>query len=595
MSDFKLQIDEDIQEYQAAKGDSITFLSKAEWAFNYWVLDKFFYEDEDLIVDRIIDYNDKGIDCYEWYEDTRELYLIQNKYYDAGTKLSLSYVTNTFLIDPIAVLESGTYTHCPELQAIYSAHKDDEQFTIHLQLYITNDAVDPNIISAINEFNKNNGPRIMAEIYYLADIERKWYGDVKKSKKTLKVEIESVNGGTILNISNQDYGLENGIDAKYALVPVTCIYRMMVQAQEKGYTLFEDNIREYLGNKGINKNIYATLKNENERKNFFYYNNGVTMICDSISGVKSKSSTTPHVGVSFTVANPQIVNGCQTVSSIFTALKEYGAEDIDRQFKDTFVMLKILCINPNSTEEKELAKSIVRYNNSQNSIDEKNFTANAALFQRLKTEFEAKGYLLLTRQSDKNSYAEKYKKKSDLIKLRGKSTDKRAVFGLNDTPKLNDLMIPLERLLQVILAFKVGGLAAYTQKKDILKPDTETYNKAVEFIKSSNITSDVLLSLYLFFIRLEKEKNGDKDKTLIPFYAIDGFCKFECGSDTAKIDDCLCDSAHVEQLIKLYKATCNAYSKEFMTNNHVDYIKMIKMDINYARLQFFRDMFKDYI
>ncbi len=586
MSDFKQQIDEDIKEYQQQRGAHVSGLNKAEWAFNYWILDKFFYEDEDLILDRIIDYNDKGIDCYEWYEDTKELYLIQNKYYDASSRLPLSYVTNTFLIDPVAVLESGTYAHCQELQNIYSKYKGDENFTVHLQLYITNNNIDPAIRTAVNEYNHIHGPQTMAEVFYLDDIERKWYGEAKKVKKSLRVRIESVNNGTILNISNKEYGLDNGVDAKYALVPVACLYRIVVQAQEKGYMLFESNIREYLGNKGINKHIYLTLKDETERKNFFYYNNGITMICDEISAVKSQKSDTPHVAVSFDVINPQIVNGCQTVSSIHAALKEYENEDLDRQFRDTFVMLKILRIDPNNSDEKKLAESIVRYNNSQNSIDEKNFTANAALFRRIKNEFESKGFLLLTKQSDKNTFKEDYKRQCDFIKLCGRSTDRRAIFGLSDKPKITDLQIPLEKLLQVVLAFKIGGLAAYTQKKDVLKPETETYNQVIEFIKSSNITSDTLLSLYLFFARLEKEKNSDKSRTVIPFYAIDGFCKYECDHDTSKIDPFLADAAHVDYLINLYKSACDAYASTFST----DYTKMIKTAIDYPSFKNYHDM-----
>ncbi|WP_185966666.1 hypothetical protein [Clostridium sp. HBUAS56017] len=45
-------------------------------AFNYWVLDKFFYEEEELIEGKIIDYNDMGIDAFEFYEETKDLYLI---------------------------------------------------------------------------------------------------------------------------------------------------------------------------------------------------------------------------------------------------------------------------------------------------------------------------------------------------------------------------------------------------------------------------------------------------------------------------------------------------------------------------------------
>lgn len=78
MSNFKNQIEEDIREYQT-KYHYVTNIEKDEWAFNYWVLDKLFYEEEELIEEKIIDYHDLGIDAYEIYEDTKDIFLMASK------------------------------------------------------------------------------------------------------------------------------------------------------------------------------------------------------------------------------------------------------------------------------------------------------------------------------------------------------------------------------------------------------------------------------------------------------------------------------------------------------------------------------------
>lgn len=590
MADFKKQIEEDIRAYQEKYGDTIHDIKKDEWAFNFWVLDKFFYEDEELIIDKITDYSDYGIDEYEWYEDTKELYLIQNKFYGEDTKLSLSYIQNTFLVMPLAVLGDGKYTKCKELQDIYQKYKNDEAFTIHLQIYITNNQRDQKAIEAIKKFNKDHSPRVFAEIYYLDDIEAKWYGEPQKITKTFSTEIESVNNGTILNINNEAYHLENIIDAKYVFAPVSCIYRMVLSAETKGYPLFEKNIREYLGNKGINKRIYQTLKSDQERKNFFYYNNGITIICSKMGAPKQKlPKAGSHIGLSFVVENPQIVNGCQTVNSIFSALKEYDEEDIEVIFKDTFVMVKILQIDSTDSEQQQISKNIVTYNNSQNSLDEKQFVANNELFQRLKSEFAEKGFLLLTKQSDTATYSANYKKKSDLSKLQMLSITRRQLFGLETLKKVTDFEILLEKFLQVILAFKVGGLDAYTMKKDVLKPETQTYNTVIEFIKSSNATTDVLLNLYLLYLRFEKEKKVQSGKfataTPIPFYAIDGFSRYECGRDVKKIAEIITTPKDITKIMQVYCVACNSYATEYMKQQNTDYTKMIKAAIDYDLFQ----------
>ena len=598
MADFRKQIEEDISDYKG-QYPLVADMQKDEWAFNYWVLDKFFHEDDDLILEKIIDYQDCGIDAFEWYEDTKELFLIQNKYYGSDTKLSPTYVKNTFLIEPLSVLENGTYSHCPELQRIYNENKDREEFSVRLQLYVTNDLRDQSITDAINLFNNENGPRKFAEIFYLKDIETKWYGETKRMTTTFQATIESVNDHTIMSIDNEAYHLENIANARYVFTPISCIYRMVKEAQAKEYGLFESNIREYLGNNGINKRIYDTLMNENERKNFFYYNNGITIICDKINSIESTQiDGNEHITIKFTIENPQIVNGCQTVNSVFTALSTFQSSDIESKFKDTFVMLKILEIDNSNEAEKELSKNIVTYNNSQNSIDEKTFVANSAIYARLKEEFENKGFLLLTKQSDKNTFAEKYKSKKALNSLQSRSIERLNLFGLTQLKKVTDFEIPLERLLQVVLAFKEGGLSAFTKKKDVLKPTASSvYNSVIEFLKSSNVTTDVLLNLYLLFLRAEKEKTINsknpnwKCTTPISFYLIDNFARIECnGRSTSKINDRLSTAQKINNLIKLYTFVCNGYFVQINAKNPTPYIRMIKAEVDYQTFDSVRDM-----
>lgn len=434
MNDFRTQISEDIKEYQL-RYPNISNIKKDEWAFNYWVLDKFFYEDEELIEDKIIDYNDMGVDAYEIYEDTKELYLIQNKYYNDSSKLSAEYVKNDFLLRPITALENGTYRKSVEVQDFFSKYKNHDDFTVYLQIYVTNNNRCEDAEEYVKKFNTGH-PKYRASIFYLDDIKEKYYGDIKQNKQNLEVQIHSVNKGTILNINTDDYKLENVLDAKYVFTPVSSIFRLYRDSIEKNYPIFDMNIREYLGNKGVNKKIYETLLDPEDRKNFFYYNNGITMICDKMSSVETRSFGN-NINAVFNVKNPQIVNGCQTVNSIYEALKNVDPRELEQNYKDTFVMLKILQINRENEYEEILYKNIVTYNNSQNSIDEKTFVANNSTFNRLKTAFESKGFLLLIKQSDKNSYSTQYK---NLTKLKEKSHERLEKFGLTSLNKVTDFL-----------------------------------------------------------------------------------------------------------------------------------------------------------
>ena len=112
-----------------------------------------------------------------------------------------------------------------------------------------------------------------------------------------------------------------------------------------GNSLFARNIRYYKGSTSVNQGIRNVLKEEPE--NFFYYNNGITIICDSMTPIKVQPSDY-NMNAFFNIDNPQIVNGCQTVNSIYEFLQNVPSQDLEKEFKDTFVMLKILVINRNN-------------------------------------------------------------------------------------------------------------------------------------------------------------------------------------------------------------------------------------------------------
>lgn len=591
MNDFRTQIREDIKEYQL-RYPNISNIEKDEWAFNYWILDKFFYEDEELIEDKIIDYNDMGVDAYEIYEDTKELYLIQNKYYNDSSKLSAEYVKNDFLLRPITALENGTYRKSVEVQDFFSKYKNHDDFTVYLQIYVTNNNRCEDAEEYVKKFNTRH-PKYRASIFYLDDIKEKYYGDTKQNKQNIEVQIHSVNKGTILNINTDDYKLENVLDAKYVFTPVSSIFRLYRDSIEKNYPIFDMNIREYLGNKGVNKKIYETLLDPEDRKNFFYYNNGITMICDKMSSVETRSFGN-NINAVFNVKNPQIVNGCQTVNSIYEALKNVDPRELEQNYKDTFVMLKILQINRENEYEEILYKNIVTYNNSQNSIDEKTFVANNSTFNRLKTEFESKGFLLLIKQSDKNSYSTQYK---NATKLKEKSHERLEKFGLTSLNKVTDFFVPLEKLLQVIIAFALGGYDAYTKKSNLLKDTTKQYQTAIDFIKDDSITTDLLIDLYLLYKKADLCKsNSEENRFPIPYYLIDGFAKYECNERISnQISKQLSDHQSIENIIKLYTAVTKAYTRDINETNIIDYNKMIKQPVNYKSLGKQRDILKDVI
>lgn len=293
----------------------------------------------------------------------------------------------------------------------------------------------------------------------------------------------------------------------------------------------------------------------------------------------------------FTITNPQIVNGCQTVNSIYEALNNISIDQLETEFKDTFVMLKILEINRNNQTEDTLYQNIVKYNNSQNSIDEKTFIANTDIFIRLQKEFEKKGFLLLIKQSDKNKFSSAYK---STTKLRTLNSERLKKFGLDETNKAKDVFIPLEKFLQVINAFADSGYTAYVKKSNMLKFGSQQYNTAINFIKSNDITNDGLIDLYLLYVRSEMERKRKSDSRFpISYYLIDEFAIHECNNrQKSEIALALSSSDKIDRIIKLYTAVTRFYTTQYYKDNNIDYNKMIKRIINYDLLNSARDSFQ---
>ena len=574
MADFKKQILEDIEDYQS-RLFAVEHIDSIPWAFNFWILDKLFSIDEELIEGQIVDYNDKGIDCYVWHEDQRDLYLIQNKFYEEGNNISVDYFFNDFLTRAIGALEKGTYKRSPELQEIYTKYHEEADFDVHFLFFITNNtAKRPELLKRIESYNAENAStRRDARLYCLNDIEELYYKGPNTEKKKFTFKMHTINKGTILNIDNASYGMHLAADGRFTLTPVTLIYRMLKEAKEKKYALFEENIREYLGANGsVNKKIVDTLRNPLERNNFFFYNNGITIIVDGYSSVATEGEKR-----SFTVTNPQIVNGCQTVNTIYETLNSLPESKLDNEFSDTFVMVKILKIPSSDEGLKELYRNIVTYNNSQNAINERAFAAAASEFKRIQFEFENKGFLIAIKQSDKHQFGNKYPRATSLISLSQVFLER---FGLT-FKKTKDFIIDLEKLLQVFLAFVSKPVDAIQNKSKLLKVGSSQNKAVIEFIRNPELTAKDMIHLMLLYLRAEDIKKNSSDKrSPNPFYLINWFAVFECKNDPSRISEILSSPESVNRVVKKYTTIFQAYYKAYTAKyQDRDYNYMIKAQI----------------
>lgn len=590
MSNFREQIREDIQLIQKDYGYIDDNLQRDEFAFNYWVLSRLYGMDEEMIASNVTDINDKGIDCFVHYEDTKELYLIQNKYYDESTPVDRSDVAD-FLKTPLSILIEQKYKRSEELQKIFDRIHTDSDYKIWLHFYVTNDLESNDIESLINQFVFSD-ERVKAFVgvkyYKLSDISRIYFGDRFTNRIPFTAELTTRVSATSLDVRPKDYKLDWMIDLRFVMVNVADLYMLYRKAIEKNYELFEENVREFLGTQGINNGIIKTLKSATDRENFFYYNNGITLICEKCETLRgteaSRGNRESRNQYGFRLTNPQVVNGCQTINSIAEVLSHCSEEDMLREFEKAYVLVKIYVFDEETKREKEgLDKNIVKYTNSQNGIDEKAFAAKQNYFLNLQEEFKKRGVLLLVKPSDKNKYTIEYKDKRKFAELKKKSVDLYELFDIDGT-KLKNYMVPLEKMLKVLLAFYKDGFHAFRKGSTVLKLNSSYYREFSLNI-DQQFTIDNMIKLYFLFNRADIDQKASSDKrTPIPYYVIGFLGKRFKNMDFNQRNDRLkrlfANKQTMLLIYEFYKNLTPLYAEEYLREKGEEYNSMIKQEID---------------
>ena len=135
-----------------------------------------------------------------------------------------------------------------------------------------------------------------------------------------------------------------------------------------GRRLLESNVRTFLSLRGnVNKGIYNTLRSD-EKVFFFAYNNGIS---GTASGVDFEN------GRIKSVKNLQIVNGGQTMSTIYKAKRDGLDMDLVQ------VQMKLSVIHDRENYTQYVSK-ISEYANTQNKVNKSDFFSNTYLHRRFK-------------------------------------------------------------------------------------------------------------------------------------------------------------------------------------------------------------------
>ena len=174
--------------------------------------------------------------------------------------------------------------------------------------------------------------------------------------------------------------LAEDLNFKRVLVGRISVHELHRIFEKHGDRLLDRNIRRYLGPANrINAEIFRTLTNQEESDNFYFYNNGITAICDHFD---YNAMQTADYRVQ--LKNLQVINGGQTCRTIHQALEEDSSRG-----SNSFVLMRIYQVPSGS---KEIVREITRATNSQSPVDLRDLHSNDEIQKTLAMGIENLGF-----------------------------------------------------------------------------------------------------------------------------------------------------------------------------------------------------------
>lgn len=376
------------------------------------ILRMFFKLEDEDIEDAVrgLGSNDEGIDAFFVDDKNKIYYLIQfksrvsyqennNKNSDKNWFTLLQQFTQKIKLEKFNSKNKRIMSIRNEILNIY------EDYTIEKHIFH---------LGYSTEEILNNHPDV--EYYDIKSI-------LDKFTEYYEYEIEESNIEEMkIHIKNNDfrkYNSENNFikftpksiqGNKRSTIIFTLNGNQVVKLLEHGTTIFDRNIRGFLGEtQDINKKMIETAINYPEE--FYFYNNGITITCEEFE-TNSLNNPEPILKLK----KPQIINGAQTVNSIYVAYNKFRKKlekeknkDFKTKIEEHFNSLVIICkvIESNKGENTKLTQNVTRYSNTQNKIKFSDFYSNRDEQKKLQEIFEQNHiYYEIKRGIDKNTNKE---------------------------------------------------------------------------------------------------------------------------------------------------------------------------------------------
>lgn len=339
----------------------------------------------DVAVQSVTDgYHDMGIDAV--YNDTtqKKLILVQSKWRkDANGSVSQEEAS-TFA-EGVKRLLNFDFDGCnaklaAKQQEITAAIRDMdyqiEMIFCHTGTQDMNDYALRPFDALLGQVNENDSTDLLVFVETKLQDIYEYLANGQNSNSIVLDDVLLTNWGSV----------ESPLKAYYGTIPVTAIGAWYNQY---GNRLFAKNIRYYKGSTEVNQGINDVLKTQPDK--FFYYNNGIKILCQKITK-KAAYSTSREIGL-FALEGVSLVNGAQTTGVI-------GAVCAEDPEAVASARIFVQMIDLGDSEDTQ-ATQITKLSNTQNRIDGKDFVSLDPQQDRLRMELSLAGFQYLYKSGSK--------------------------------------------------------------------------------------------------------------------------------------------------------------------------------------------------
>ncbi|MGD0280308.1 MAG: AIPR family protein [Smithella sp.] len=377
-------------------------VEQTKFLTKFYVSIRFNFSDYDFDAAYVDGTNDGGLDLV-CQPDYNSYYILQTKF--TATPKKVNFIEIKHEIDKIfkTIIQENTNKKADTFINSLKRDLPNEDAIITINWLTTNyisDDVSNDAQKLINSLKSKHNIKAVIDFIPIdkESIDRAIYDH--------KHDFVPQTGRKVIPIKTEEYIKDNNpetsINSVICKVKVIDILKWFKNKEDiKNY--LQKNVRGFIGGEDSDKTINYKIANsfKEQPRLFWYKHNGIIIFVDSFRIEDNK----------LILINPQIVNGGQTVTVI------YSVWDKNRINNDAEVLIRVYRQSYEDTETYERTIEIVSALNSQNKVNPSDLKSNDPVQVNISKQLSPYGYQYL-RKREKNSKSSDYKiKMVDLAKV----------------------------------------------------------------------------------------------------------------------------------------------------------------------------------